>query len=173
MTSIKTTAMAKENKTMDEIHRGLLKKFHTLCGVLGLTEQEKQAVIASYGVESSRDIDTHALVDICAKLSQQVNDRNGNDIDKLRKRCMAAIGSWLRATGKYQSASVIKGIACRATQHDDFNKIPRERLRNLIATFNNKVKDAEAVEAVLSQPVGNVTGTVTGLPPYMLPHGEA
>ena len=33
--------------------------------------------------------------------------------------------------------------------------------------------DAEAVEAVLSQPVGNVTGTVTGLPPYMLPHGEA
>ena len=23
-----------ENKTMDQIHRGLLKKFHTLCGVL-------------------------------------------------------------------------------------------------------------------------------------------
>ena len=41
---------------------------------------------------------------------------------------------------------MIKAIACRATAHDDFNKIPRERLRNLIALFNNKVKDSEAVD---------------------------
>jgi len=32
--------MAKENKTMDEIHRGLLKKYHTLCTVLGLSAEE-------------------------------------------------------------------------------------------------------------------------------------
>ena len=169
--------MAKENRTMDEIHRGLLKKFHTLCGLLGLTEVEKRAIISSYGVESSRDIDTHELVDICAKLSSQVNDKNGNDIDKLRKRCMAAIGAWLKATGKYQNAAIIKGIACRATGHDDFNKIPRERLRNIIATFNNKLKDAEAVEQAIKEvqgtPAANTAGTVAGLPPFMLPAGEA
>lgn len=31
-----------ENKTMDQIHRGLLKKFHTLCGVLHMTEDQKK-----------------------------------------------------------------------------------------------------------------------------------
>ena len=139
--------MARENKTMDEIHRGLLKKYHTLCSVLGLSAEEKRAIAESYGVESSRDIDTHDLVNICAKLSEQANQKTGTgDMDKLRKRVMASIGQYLRKSGRKSNASVIKAIACRATDHDDFNKIPRERLRNLIALFNNKVKDSEAVD---------------------------
>ena len=139
----------KENKTMDQIHRGLLKKFHTLCTVLGLDDESKKAIVRSYGVESSRDIDTHDLVDICAKLSTQINDKEGTArLDKLRKQVIAAIGAWLRETNQEQGISKIKGIACRATGYCEFNKIPRERLRNLIATFNNKVKDAKAVEAL-------------------------
>lgn len=67
-------------------------------------------------------------------------------LDKLRKQVIAAIGSWLRETGQTQNISIIKGIAMRASGYAEFNKIPRERLRNLIATFNNKVKDARAVD---------------------------
>ena len=66
-----------ENKTMDAIHRNILKKFHTLCSVLGLTEAEKRAIVESYGVDSSRDMDTHDLIDVCGKLSQQVDARKG------------------------------------------------------------------------------------------------
>lgn len=141
--------MAKENKTMDQIHRGLLKKFHTLCSVLGMTDDQKKDILSSWGVESSRDLDQHQLIDICAKLSEQVNHKDGTaSLDKLRKQVIAAIGSWLRETYQSQGISKIKGIACRATGYGDFNKIPRERLRNLIATFNNKVKDARAVDAL-------------------------
>ena len=74
----------KENKTMDTIHRQLLKKFHTLCSVLGMTADEKQSLIEAYGVESSRDIDTHDLVDICAKLSKQAGNQKQQDYDKQR-----------------------------------------------------------------------------------------
>ena len=130
---------------MDEIHRGLLKKFHTLCTVLGLSADEKAAIVSSYGVDSSRDIDTHDLVDLCGKLSAQANEKAGNDLDKLRKRVMASIGKWLASEGRKSNATMIKAIACRATGHEDFNKIPRERLRNLIGTFNNKIKDADSV----------------------------
>lgn len=138
-----------ENKTMDKIHRDILKKFHTLCGVLGLTDAEKRAIVESYGVESSRDMDTHDLINVCGKLSAQANEKTGaGEMDKLRKRVMAAIGSYLKATGKESNATVIKGIACRATGHTDFNKIPRERLRNLVAAFNNKVKDAQVVNDI-------------------------
>ncbi len=138
-----------ENKTMDKIHRDILKKFHTLCSVLGLTDAEKRAIVESYGVESSRDMDTHDLINVCGKLSAQANEKTGaGEMDKLRKRVMAAIGDYLKATGKESNATVIKGIACRATGHTDFNKIPRERLRNLVAAFNNKVKDAQAVNDI-------------------------
>ncbi len=138
-----------ENKTMDKIHRDILKKFHTLCSVLRLTDAEKRAIVESYGVESSRDMDTHDLINVCGKLSAQANEKTGaGEMDKLRKRVMAAIGDYLKATGKESNATVIKGIACRATGHTDFNKIPRERLRNLVAAFNNKVKDAQAVNDI-------------------------
>lgn len=134
---------------MDEIHRGILKKFHTLCHVLGLTDDEKRTIVESYGVESSRDMDTHDLIDVCASLAEQANKKTGTaDLDKLRKRVMAAIGGYLRMIGKESNASVIKGIACRATGYADFNKIPRERLRNLVGAFNNKVKDAQSVEDI-------------------------
>ena len=141
--------MAKENKTMDQIHRGLLKKYHTLCTVLGLDDEAKRAILTSWGVESSRDLTQHQLIDICAKLSEQVDEKQGTArLNKLRKQVMAAIGGWLRETGQKSSAAIIKGIAERASGYSDFNKIPRERLRNLIATFNNKVKDARAVDAL-------------------------
>lgn len=134
---------------MDQIHKELLKKYHTLCTLLGLDDEAKRAILTSWGVESSRDLSQHQLIDICAKLSEQVDEKQGTArLDKLRKRVMAAIGGYLKATGKESNATVIKGIACRATGHTDFNKIPRERLRNLVAAFNNKVKDAQAVNDI-------------------------
>lgn len=140
-----------ENKTMDSIHRGILKKFHTLCSVLGLSQDEKRAIVESYGVESSRDMDTHDLINVCAHLSEQANQKSGTgDLDKLRKRVMAAIGSYLHSVKRESNTSIIKGIACRATGYKEFNKIPRERLRNLIATFNNKVKDGQGVNDVIT-----------------------
>lgn len=153
-----------ENKTMDKIHKGILKKFHTLCRVLGMTEDEKRTLVQSYGVDSSRDMDTHDLVDVCAILSEKANRKTGtDDIDKLRKRVMAAIGKYLQMLGKESNASIIKGIACRATGYENFNKIPRERLRNLIGAFNNKVKDTQtvndmAVAMVLQNIMSNGSG---------------
>lgn len=140
-----------ENKDMDEIHRGLLKKFHTLCSVLNMTADEKEELISAYNVESSRDIDTHDLIDLCAKLSKQAGGKKRGEYDRLRKQCMAAIGSWLRMTGRESNATVIKAIACRATKHTEFNKIPLERLRNLVHLFNNKIKDRDAVDDVADQ----------------------
>lgn len=136
-----------ENKTMDSIHRGLLKKYHTLCSRLGLTEDEKRAIAQSYGVESSRDIDTHDLVDICAKLSAKAEP----ELTALRRRAMASIGAYLRSEGKHENASIIKGIALRATGYAAFHEIPKERLRNLIYLFNKRMADAKSVQH-LTQP---------------------
>lgn len=133
---------------MDDIHKKVLKKFHTLCGVCGMTKDEKHALVASYGVESSADIDTHDLIDLCAKLSQQAARP---DMDRLRKRAMAAIGGWLRLTGQHENSALIQGIACRATGYEKFNQIPAERLRNLYSCFTNKQKDIKAVDGITDE----------------------
>lgn len=112
---------------MDKIHNGVLRKFHTLCSRLGLTEAEKRAIVESFGVESSADIDTHALIDVCASLSKQLEGDKGDQMDKLRKRAMAAIGGYLRKIDKESNAEIIKGIACRSTGYQSFNKIPAEQ----------------------------------------------
>lgn len=137
-----------ETRMMDKIQRDLIKKYHTLCGLLGLTDDERMSILLAYGVESSRDMDTHDLIDVCGKLSNDLErrkGRGGDELSKLRKRAMAAIGGWMKATGRHSDSNIIKGIACRATGYTEFNKIPRERLRNLVYAFNNKVKDLEAV----------------------------
>ena len=133
---------------MDDIHKKVLKKFHTLCGVCGMTKDEKMALVESYGVESSADIDTHDLIDLCAKLQEQAGQP---DMDRLRKRAMAAIGGYLRMTGRQESTALIQGIACRATGYDRFNQIPAERLRNLYSCFANKQKDIKAVDQVTNE----------------------
>ena len=132
---------------MDDIHKKILKKFHTLCSVCGMTKDEKLALVSSYGVESSADIDTHDLIDLCAKLQEQANP----DLNRLRKRAIAAIGGYLRATGQQESLSLIQGIACRATGYAKFNQIPAERLRNLYSCFSNKQKDIKAVEGLTNE----------------------
>lgn len=132
---------------MDDLHSKVLRKFHTLCTRLGMSEYEKNAIKEAYGVESSADIDTHDLIDICNRLSGELN-RADAEKDRLRKRVFAAIGGYLRNLGKESSPELIKAIACRSTGYSDFNKIPVERLRNVYSTFTNKQKDMAGSDMV-------------------------
>ncbi|MBP9998655.1 MAG: hypothetical protein KBS67_05365 [Bacteroidales bacterium] len=133
---------------MNDIHSKILRKFHTLCGVCGLSQDEKSAIVESYGVSSSRDIGTHDLIDICEKLSVRAGQGAGSERDQLRKRVMAAIGGYLKKIGRDSNAELIKTIACRSTGYPDFNRIPMERLRNCYYAFLNKQKDVDSAEHV-------------------------
>ena len=138
----------KETKVMDKIHKDLLKKYHTLAGQLGMTDEEKRALLAQYKVQSSVDLSQHELVDVCAYLSREIERRYGHQsMDALRKRLIAVVGKYLTACGKSEvNISYIKATACRAAEIKDFNRIPRERLRSLYGAFSIKLKDIKRVE---------------------------
>ena len=140
---------------MNKQQKWLLRQFHTLCSRLGMTEYEKQAIIESYGVESSKDIDNHDLMNLCHTLELRLN-KWASEADSLRKRVIAAIGGWLRLVGKEENIEVIKGIACRATGYDNFNKIPIERLRNIYNAFLKKQRDHKAAMAIADECFVNV-----------------
>ena len=58
-----------------------------------------------------------------------------------------------------ENIEVIKGIACRATGYENFNKIPTERLRNVYNTFLNKQRDHRAAQAVADEYIAQILAT--------------
>ena len=143
----------KETKVMDKIHKDLVKKYHTLAGQLGMTTEERRALLAQYNVDSSVDLSQHQLVDVCACLARELDKRDGRDsMDALRKRLIAVVGKYLKACGKSEvNISYIKATACRAAEIKEFNRIPRERLRSLYGAFMLKLKDIKRVEAMYKE----------------------
>lgn len=132
---------------MEEQKNRLLRKFHRLLVECGAGSEEKAAMLASYGVESSRDLTVYELTELCNRIDLMLPARQAAiEADKWRKRVMGAIGGWLELKTGKSSAALIKAIAERAAGRP-FNKIPTSRLRNLYNEFLNKQKDASAGES--------------------------
>ena len=136
---------------MDKEKNRLLKRFHALLGRSGGdVAAKKEAILDSYGVESSRDMDAHQLLEACASIERGLNPSLAKT-DRLRKRLLASIGGWLRAMGKNENIELIKAIACRAANVNDFNKISDERLQSLYYAFRKKQSDLTFVDNLTRQ----------------------
>lgn len=133
---------------MDKEKNRYLKRFHTLLSkVEGDKKIIKETILDSFGVESSRDLDAHELLEACAALEGEISPRTA-DYDQWRKRLIASIGGWLKALNREGNIDIIKGIACRAAGVDSFNRIPIERLRSLYYAFSKKQKDLKFVDDI-------------------------
>ena len=132
---------------MDKVQRNLIRKYHAVAASAGLSESERHAILSSYGVESSRDLTQHQLIDVIATISSNLNAHQ----DRLRKRLIASIGRYLRTAGYDENIVTIKATAVRASGYDSFNKIPPERMRSLIFAFNHKTRDLESVNEITQE----------------------
>lgn len=145
----------KANKEMDDLHRKVVKKWHTLARLCGMTQDEKMAVLQSYGVESSSDMQTHDLIDVCASLQKRIDDRTGastktSEMDKLRKRCLRCLCDYIKIK-KIKTADIIKyakQIACRAAKKEEFNRLTAAELRGIIGYFNKERNTYESTETI-------------------------
>jgi hypothetical protein len=130
---------------MEKQKNGLLKKFHTLLGRNGIDQEDKMAILSAYGVESSKDLSAHELLDVCNRLDGMANPRAGAS-DKARKRVIAAIASYCGAIYRPVDIDEIKRIACRAAGCERFNRIGLDRLNSLYNAFKKREKDLQAVD---------------------------
>jgi hypothetical protein len=137
-------------------HAWLLKMFHTKCTMCNIGVDEKYAMVASYGHDSSRDMTVSELADANRKLDVMLNPEL-TETDMWRKRVMGAIGGWLKVMSIEQGADKLKAIACRASGFGSFNEIPKERLVNLYYAFLKKQKDFKAVEGIAKEELENLT----------------
>ena len=139
--------MIKTKTETEKTQAKLLKRFHTLCGVVGLSKQDKKAILDGYGYTSSTQLTIKDLVEVNEKLSQTSTSRN-QELNAWRKRLMASIGNYLRENDKPENADYIKRIACRASTYDNFNEIPKHILIKLYNQFNNKGLDLDYLNSL-------------------------
>lgn len=128
----------------------LLRKYHTLLRLGGVTEDEKMAMLAAYGVESGKDLTVYELTELCGKLDRIANP-GANENDMWRKRVIAAVFGYLRALGKKGSIEEAKAIACRAAKTEEFNRIPKERLKSLYNAFKNRENDLKEIDKMTGE----------------------
>lgn len=115
--------------------KNLIKRLHAAKTEIGLTDDQYRAMLSGFGVESSKQLSIDELI----KAIELLQTRNPDD-DKWRKRCIAAIGAYLRVTNRKENTDLIKGIACKASGYANFNKIPTSRLRDIYYEFTRKAK---------------------------------
>lgn len=111
----------------------LIRVFHTICTVNGITREQKELIYESYNVTSSTQLSRVDLEAVIAKI--------GFDANVWRRRVIAAISETVEKqefAGSYEKIAYIKTIACRAAKCDDFNKIKIPKLRALYNQFCTK-----------------------------------
>lgn len=137
----------------------LIRKLHVLRGAVGMTQDEYESLLGSYGVESSKELDEWQLEKLCEFLSKQT-DNERRDLDVQRKRLLAAVCAFCEDTvGKWEVMDdkariwYAKGVACRAAGmeacdskgRDNFNRMSGERLRSLTYAFQKRKRDMDGV----------------------------
>lgn len=126
----------------------LIKRYHTLAAKLKLTNENKADLLSSFGVTSSRDLSSASLEEMCNLLSYQLN----SDMDKWRKRVLAAIYGYLQLTGRAANPEYVKAIAVRsAGDYGRFNQIPLGRLQTVYYFFLDKQKTLKHAGSLVNE----------------------
>ena len=80
----------------------LIRKLHVLRGAAGMTQEEYEALLGSYGVESSKELEEWQLEKLVEFLDTQANNER-RDLDVQRKRLLAAVCAFCEDTvGKWE-----------------------------------------------------------------------
>jgi hypothetical protein len=146
--------------TTEKQKAGLIRKYHTLCGKLGMSDEDRRDMLFdNYGAESSKELSVGELQDLCESLQSDAN-KEQIKLQEARSRVFGAVGGWLDIVqgrvsrndiAKYRErVEKIKAIACRQTQYKDFNRIPLERLQNVSFLFSKKQKDFKRGDKLIS-----------------------
>ena len=155
----------------------LIRRLHVLRGQAGMTQDEYEALLGSYGVESSKELEEWQLEKLCAFIEKSRRGA-GADKEKQRKRLLAAVCAMCEDTvpgwEKMDAAHRIgfaKAIACRAAGWEEpwdshgrsrFNTMGLERLRSLTYAFQKRKRDMDGVVSAMSDMLGTVGGGESG-----------
>lgn len=119
-----------------------LKGLMTTLSKKGLQEQRGEIICNFTGgrTRSARDLTPTEINHLLEALKNAAKP-NQKDLDKKRKRLLAAIFGLFKVFRKQPTMEYVKGIACRAAKKDSFNDIPPAKLVSLYNAFIHAQRD--------------------------------
>lgn len=127
-----------------------LKQLMTILSINKVSDEDRANLVFSWTcgrTTSARDLRPDELQSIVRKFQESENTTP----DIWRKRVIAAIYGFLGKMNKEANPNLVKGIACRAANVDDFNKIPVQRLVSLYSAFSNMQKDLNFAKKMVGE----------------------
>lgn len=116
-----------------------LKKLMTLMSKEGVADNRADIISTfTHGRTSSAKHLNPSEIDSLCEFFEKNSTEN---LDKKRKRVIAAIFGLYKKMNKDVSLEYVKAHACRAAKVDDFNKIPSSRLDSIYNAFLKAQKD--------------------------------
>lgn len=117
-----------------------LKALMTTLSQQGLQEQRSEIIYNFTGgrTQSARELTPTEITALCHSLKGHKKDLQ---LDKKRKRLLAAIFGVFKLYHKKPTMAYVKAIACRAAKVERFNDIPPARLVSLYNAFLHAQRD--------------------------------
>lgn len=119
-----------------------LKGLMTTLSKKGLQEQRGEIIYNFTGgrTSSARDL-TPTEINGLSEALKSTAKPNQKDLDKKRKRLLAAIFGVFKMFNQKPTMEYVKGMACRAAKVKSFNDIPPARLTSLYNAFLKAQRD--------------------------------
>jgi hypothetical protein len=103
--------------TIDRQKAGLIKKYHTLCGKIGMTDEEKREILENnYRVNTSKDLHVDELQHLCKALDESIKQpsKETTRMDKQRKKLFYLIRQICKHAKREYDKKKAYTMACRA-----------------------------------------------------------
>ncbi len=131
---------------LDKQKNSLLRKYHTLLRLRGVNNDEKMALLASYGVASGSELNVYELTELCQRIDMQ--SPAAQEADRWRKRVIAVVSQYLKKMHYANGIDEVKAVVCRAAGGVEFNQIPTDRLRSLYNAFRIRLNDLQFADSL-------------------------
>ncbi|MEI7486826.1 MAG: hypothetical protein WCJ72_05360 [Chryseobacterium sp.] len=121
-----------------------LKKLMTLLSKEGLLEQRAEIILewTNGRTDSVRGLTPGELDILCIKLTER-QQKVENEMDKKRKRVIAACFGVFNKMNKTVTLDYVKAVICRRAKVDNINKISSSRLDSLYNAYLFEEKELE------------------------------
>lgn len=128
-----------------------LKGLMTTLSKKGLQEQRSEIIYNFTGgrTSSARELTPTEINRLSEVLKSTNPSQNSAEMDKKRKRLLAAIFGVFKKMNKQPSIEYVKALACRAAKVERFNDIPSERLNSLYNAFIHAQRDLNFSQRVV------------------------
>lgn len=119
-----------------------LKALMTFFSKQGIQEQRGEIIynFTNGRTSSAKDL-TPTEINHLSEALKSTAKPNQKDLDKKRKRLIAAIFGVFKIFNQQPTMEYVKGMACRAARKDSFNDIPPAKLVSLYNAFIHAQKD--------------------------------